>query len=124
MGALIKRVGQVSIPVHNIEKSVTFYKEKLGLLVLYEGENMALLECSGLRLILSLPEKAEFDHPSSIIYFEVQDIQMAYERLLEKGIAFTQKPHCIAKMENIETWMAFFRDPDGNTQAIMSEVTD
>lgn len=124
MKTLIKEIGQVSIPVHNVAEACMFYKEKLGLNILFEQENMALLACGGIRLILSVPERAEFDHPSSIIYFNVDDIEDAYATLLGNGVAFTQKPHCVAKMDDNETWIAFFRDPDGNTQALMSEIAE
>jgi methylmalonyl-CoA/ethylmalonyl-CoA epimerase len=30
--------------------------------------------------------------------------------------------HLIAKMPDHELWMAFFRDPDGNLLALMSEL--
>jgi methylmalonyl-CoA/ethylmalonyl-CoA epimerase len=32
------------------------------------------------------------------------------------------KPHLIAKLPDHELWMAFFRDPEGNLLALMSEV--
>jgi methylmalonyl-CoA/ethylmalonyl-CoA epimerase len=39
-----------------------------------------------------------------------------------RGVSFTHKPHLIAKMEDHDLWMAFFRDPDHNPLALMSEV--
>jgi methylmalonyl-CoA/ethylmalonyl-CoA epimerase len=35
---------------------------------------------------------------------------------------FVQPPHLVAKMPDHELWMAFLKDPDGNTLALMSEV--
>ncbi len=72
--------------------------------------------------MLSVPEKVEFDHPSSIIYFKVPDIQTAYESLLARSVYFEDNPHLIAEMENHELWMAFFRDSENNLLALMSEV--
>jgi len=52
----------------------------------------------------------------------VDDIDAAFERLSERGVAFEAKPHLVAKLPDHELWMAFFRDPDGNLLALMSEV--
>jgi methylmalonyl-CoA/ethylmalonyl-CoA epimerase len=35
---------------------------------------------------------------------------------------FEQSPHFVAKLPDHDLWMAFFRDPDGNLLALMSEV--
>ncbi|WP_433745670.1 VOC family protein [Falsibacillus pallidus] len=118
----ITTIGQVSIPVHQMEQSIHFYHEVLGLPLLFQAKNMAFLECNGLRLLLSIPEKEEFDHKSSIVYFQVSDIQKAFEDYRQKGVEFHGDPHLIAKIDNTETWMAFFQDPDGNIHSLMSEV--
>ena len=118
----ISKIGQIAIPVHQLDKAVAFYHLTLGLPLLFQTDHMAFLECQGIRLLLSIPEKKEFDHPSSIIYFQVDDMTAAYEELTAKNVAFMDEPHLIAKMGNTETWMAFFKDPDGNTHALMSEV--
>lgn len=72
--------------------------------------------------MLTLPEKEAFAHPSSVIYFQVDDIQRAYQQLKEKQVIFIDEPHMITKIGNIETWMVFFSDTENNTHALMSEV--
>ncbi|HEU5139774.1 MAG TPA: VOC family protein, partial [Bacillales bacterium] len=84
--------------------------------------NMAFFECNGLRLLLSIPENDQFDHPSSTLYFQVEDIQASYRELVNRGVTTLGEPHMIAEMDGIETWMAFFKDPDENIHALMSEV--
>ncbi len=42
------------------------------------GPGLAFFDCGGVRLMLTRPEKPEFDHPSSILYFAVPDIQAAH----------------------------------------------
>ena len=76
----------------------------------------------GVRLMLSVAERPEFDHPSSIFYFKVGDIQAVAATLESRGVQFEGPPHMIAKMPDHDLWMAFFRDVDGNLQALMSEV--
>lgn len=118
----ITKIGQVAVPVKNLERSVNFYKELLGLELLFQTDNMAFFECNGLRLLLSLPEKEDFAHASSVFYFHVEHIQEAYEAFKAKGVVFIDKPHAVAKMGQTETWMVFFEDTEGNTHALMSEV--
>ena len=68
------------------------------------------------------PDKPEFDHASSILYFAVGDIQGAYAKLKEKRVKFEDEPHMIARMPDHDLWMTFFRDSEGNVMALMSEV--
>ena len=72
--------------------------------------------------MLSHAEKPEFDHPSSVLYFAVPDIQAAYGKLKESGAHFEDEPHLIAKMPAHDLWMTFFRDSEENMLALMSEV--
>ncbi|MBP3952638.1 VOC family protein [Bacillus suaedae] len=119
---LIQRVGQIGVPVKDLTRALDFYKEKLGLTLLFNTESMAFFECNGLRLMLSLPEKDQFTHASSVIYFHVEDIKTTYEHLISKEVVFIDEPHVVAKMGQTETWMVFFKDTEGNTHALMSEV--
>ncbi|EPC8419430.1 glyoxalase [Bacillus wiedmannii] len=119
---MIQKVGQIGVPVKDLDKAITFYKEKLGLSFLFNTDNMAFFECNGLRLFLSLPEKEEFAQSSSVIYFQVKKIKETYEDLLSKEVVFIDEPHIVTKMGQTETWMTFFKDTEGNTHALMSEI--
>jgi methylmalonyl-CoA/ethylmalonyl-CoA epimerase len=72
--------------------------------------------------MLARPEKPEFDHPSSILYFNVLHIEPAYRQMLSTGAAFEAEPRLVAKMPNYDLWMAFFRDSEQNLLALMSEA--
>ncbi|MGE7111535.1 VOC family protein [Lysinibacillus sp. NPDC047702] len=118
----IKKIGQIGVPVKDLNRAIDFYKEKLGLSLLFNTNNMAFFECNGLQLMLTLPEKEEFALLSSVIYYEVSNIKDTYERLLGKEVTFIDEPHVVAKMGQTETWMVFFKDTEDNTHALMSEV--
>ena len=116
-------VGQASINVHDVEKAAAFYRDTLGIRFLFQaGPKMAFFDAGGLRLMLAVPEKPEFDHPSSIFYFKVDDIQAVAATLESRGVKFESAPHRIAEMPAHDLWMGFFRDVDGNLLALMSEV--
>jgi methylmalonyl-CoA/ethylmalonyl-CoA epimerase len=94
----------------------------LGMRFLFEAPpKMAFFDCGGVRLMLSLPETPEFDHPGSVLYFRVDDIDQAYATLKERGVDFKDKPHLIVRMPDHELWMTFFKDSEGNTLALMAE---
>ncbi len=120
----LDRVGQIYVRVSDLEKAIEFYRDSLGMKFLFQVPKMAFFDCSGIRLMLGVPETPEFDHPASIIYYRVDDIQGAYRSLNDRGVTFTGEPHLVAKLPDHELWMVFFEDQDGNTLALMSEVRE
>ena len=114
-------IGQIAIPVTNLERAVAFYRDKLGLKFLFQVPNLAFFDCGGVRLMLDVPEDSG-ERRSSVIYFKVAKIEEAFETLTARGVPFEGKAHLIAKMPDHELWMAFFRDPDRNLHALMCEV--
>ncbi len=121
-GIGITRLGQVAINAHDVARATAFYCDVLGLHFLFAAGQLAFFDCGGVRLMLDRPEKPEFDHPSSILYFAVPDIQAAHRRLLDAGVAIVEEPRIIAPMQDHDLWMSFFRDTEGNVMALMSEV--
>ena len=117
----VERIGQIALNVHEIPRAIAFYRDTLGLKFLFEAPKMAFFDCGGVRLMLGLPEKPEFDHPASVLYYKVRDIEASYGLLRERGVAFEGEPHLIAKLPDHDLWMVFFRDPDRNLLALMSE---
>jgi methylmalonyl-CoA/ethylmalonyl-CoA epimerase len=122
--ALLAGVGQIAIRVRDVERATTFYREGLGLSYLFSAGQLAFFDCGGVRLMLSPPESSEFDHPASIIYFRVADIQSAHALLQGRGVRFKDAPHLIARLPDHELWMTFFEDTEGNMLALMSEIRD
>jgi len=90
--------------------------------LLFQIPKMAFFDCGGVRLMLAVAEKPEFDHPSSTFYFKVAEIQAVAETLKARGVEFETPPHLLARMPDHDLWMAFFRDADRNLLALMSEV--
>jgi len=122
-GIGISRIGQIAINAHDVERATAFYQDALGLKLLFKAApGLAFFDCGGVRLMLTRPEKPEFDHPSSVLYFTVPDIQAAYTKMKENGVKFEDEPHLLARMPDHDLWMTFFRDSEGNLLGLMSEV--
>ncbi len=116
------QIGQIAVPVSDIERAVAFYRDVLGMRFLFQAPpGLGFFDCGGVRLMLDGPAKAQAGN-SSVIYYRVSDLHTAFETLLARGVVFEAKPHVIAKLPDHELWMAFFRDPDANLLALMSEV--
>jgi methylmalonyl-CoA/ethylmalonyl-CoA epimerase len=115
-------VGQIAVPVSDIERAIAFYRDILGMQFLFQAPpDLAFFELNGVRLLLDGPAKAQAGN-SSVIYYKVSDLQAAFTTLVERGVEFDAAPHMIAKLPDHDLWMAFFRDPDMNLLALMSEV--
>jgi methylmalonyl-CoA/ethylmalonyl-CoA epimerase len=107
----LKQIGQIAVPVSDIERAVSFYRDVLGMRFLFQAPpGLGFFDCDGLRLMLDAAPEAQLERHSSIIYFKVPNLQSAYEVLSARGVVFDDKPHLIAEMPDHELWMAFFRD--------------
>src|SRR5947207_7958653 len=93
----LNRIGQIAVTVGDLDRAVAFYRDTLGMRLLFQVPNMAFFDCGGVRLMLGASEKPG-EHFSSIIYYKVDDIQRAFETLSSRGVEFEAQPHLIAKM--------------------------
>ncbi|HUQ18463.1 MAG TPA: VOC family protein [Gemmatimonadaceae bacterium] len=118
----ITGIGQIAVNVKDLARATEFYRDKLRMRLLYEFPGLAFFDCGGVRLMLAKAEKPEFDHPTSIIYYRVADIQQAARILKDAGVQFEHEPSVIAKMPDHDLWMCFVRDSENNILGLMSEV--
>jgi predicted enzyme related to lactoylglutathione lyase len=118
----LSEIGQISVNVHDFDRAVAFYKETLGIKHLFSVPGrMAFFDCSGLRLMLAIPERPDLDRPSSILYFKVKDIEAAHAALVSRGVHFETKPMLVAPMVTHDLWLAEFRDSEDNVLALICE---
>jgi len=121
-GTGITGIGQISVNIYDLERATAFYRDALGLPLLFQAGNMSFFDCGGVRLMLTKAERPEFDHPGSILYLKVPDIQAAHLKLQEYGAHFESQPAMIARMPTHDLWIAAFRDTEKNYLSLMSEV--
>jgi methylmalonyl-CoA/ethylmalonyl-CoA epimerase len=118
----LSHIEQVAIPVRDLARATAFYREQLGMKLLFEvPPQLAFFDCDGVRLALSIASDPRYEPPGSIIYYRVADIDTAHAALELRGVEFLRGPHLVARLDAIEVWMAFFEDTEGNTLAITSE---
>lgn len=116
-------VGQLLIPVENLDRAIPYYRDTLGLKYLFSAPpQMSFFQAGNVRLLVGVPESGQPRARGSAVYFKVPDIHAAYATLKQRGVEFPSEPKLIHKTPTSELWLAEFRDPDGNQLALMSEI--
>jgi len=119
----LDRLRQVALPARSLERSIAFYRDTLGAEFIAEYGTLAFFNLDGTRLLLE--QSPEVRPSDAVLYFVVSDINQAHAILQNRGVTFDSAPHLIHTDESgtfgpagEEEWMAFFKDPDGNTLAL------
>ena len=116
-------LGQIHVSVTDLDRSVAFYRDVLGIPLLFvvAGQPMAFFASGDVRLYLGVPESAEFTS-RCVLYFRVADIEAERARLAGLGVT-VERPHVVHREGATELWMAAVRDPDGHVVILMQERT-
>lgn len=116
------RIGQIAVVCKDVQRAKAFYRDVLGLRHLFDaGPNLSFFNCGGVRVMLTTAERPEDDHLSSILYYQIENIEAVQKELAAKGVNFVNMPHMIAKMPDHELWLSELRDSEGNALALMEE---
>lgn len=117
----LRSVGQIHMPVDDLDRAIVFYRDVLGMSFLFEVPGMAFFSLGDVRLMLGERHEGA-SGPGSILYYRVENIEAATLELEERDVTFELKPTLIAEMPDHDLWMSFFRDSENNQLALMSEV--
>ena len=118
----LNHIGQIALPVTDVDRAEKFYENVIGLRKLYRFADLSFFDCAGVRLLLEKTNDAANFKAQGCIYLRCADIALVVTTLEKRGVTFTHRPHRIAKMDDHDLWMAFFQDPDEHTQAVMQEA--
>ena len=114
-------IAQIAINAGDLQRATDFYRDVVGLPFLFDAPGMAFFDCGGVRLMLAKASDARFDHPASIIYYDVADIDSSYAAMVERGAASERAPGRVHGGDGFEMWMAFLRDSEGNVFSLVSQ---
>lgn len=114
---------QVALSVKNLDQSVEFYRDVLGLTFLFSAPpSLAFLQCGSTRVMLNGDPEAKPPAGGPILYYAVADIQAAFSAIASKGAPVKEAPKAIARVGGRDVWLGFTEDPDGHPVGLMSEV--
>lgn len=112
---------QVLVPVTDLDRAVDFYERVLGLPLLFRYPGNAFFDADGVRLYLGQPTEPGFKGVATI-YFRVEDVHGALERLEARGAPVRERPEIAHRDADYDLWLAFVTDPDGNNIGLMREA--
>ena len=116
-------VGQLLIPVQDLERAIAFYRDTLGITFLFSAPpQMSFFMAGTVRLLIAVPEDGKAAQRGSAVYFKVADIQAVHRTLAGRGVVFGGEPHVVHRTDTYELWLGEFKDPDGNDLVLMCEM--
>ena len=112
---------QILVPVTDVDRAAEFYEQVLGLPLLFRYPGNAFFDADGVRIYLAQPTEPGFDGAATI-YFRVDDVHGALERLEARGAPVRIRPTIAHRDDDYDLWLAFVLDPDGNNIGLMREA--
>jgi catechol 2,3-dioxygenase-like lactoylglutathione lyase family enzyme len=121
--AKYKIIGFASIV--DVERAKAFYRDTLGLTLLYEEPPFALVfDANGIMIRLGMAKELQ-PAAGTVLGWEVPDIVAAVKELQEAGVRFELYGFDWMKQDELGIWtsptgarVAWFKDPDGNTLSL------
>src|SRR5215470_7802211 len=93
-------VTQLLIPIDDFERGVAFYRNVLGLPVLFAAPpQMAFFQCGAVRLLVGVTPAGQKVQRGSQIYFGVNDIQSVSSSLSTQGVQFKAPKHVVSRSD-------------------------
>jgi catechol 2,3-dioxygenase-like lactoylglutathione lyase family enzyme len=116
-----RKLVQVALTTRDMERSKRFYRDVLGLPLLFETGGMMFFDLEGTRLLIGT-ENAGHSPGGSVLYFDAPDIDRLAPALEEKGVEFLGPAQVVQRTDTHELKIRAFRDPDGNPLELMGMV--
>src|SRR5688500_4150560 len=95
-------LGQIALTVQDLDRATAFYRDTLGLPLLFQFPGLAFFNMHGIRLMLSRGEGEPKEPNGTVLYFKTDDLQGGFAMLKERGATVLSEPHLIAKMPDHE----------------------
>ena len=113
---------QVGLTCRDLERAKTFYRDTLGLPLLFEVSGMLFFQLEGLRLMVGKEHTPGQPIGGSLLYFDAPDIDALGAALEAKGVKFVGPATTVQSTATHDLKLREFFDPDGNALALMGMV--
>jgi methylmalonyl-CoA/ethylmalonyl-CoA epimerase len=117
---MLSKIEQIAVPASDVGRATAFYRDVLGLALMFEVSGMAFFDAGGVRILVGPQFKKEPPSGDVAIYFEAGEDWRATETALEsRGVKFDRPANVVQRAEGREHAFRLFKDPEGNQLAIM-----
>jgi len=116
-----RKLVQVALTTRDLARSRAFYRDTLGLPLLFEAGTMMFFDMGTTRLLIGT-ENTAGEPGGAILYFEAPDIDTLGPALEANGVRFLGPPQVVQRTATHEVKIRAFRDPDGNVLQLMGNV--
>jgi predicted enzyme related to lactoylglutathione lyase len=112
----VTRISAIMLGVRDVPQAIAFYEKTVGLTVVMQETQLALLQCGTVTLGLSRGHVQGAPHVAGAteVVFRVENVRAAHRALEALGVAFLTEPHQATQTD----WVAHFRDVDGHLLSI------
>jgi catechol 2,3-dioxygenase-like lactoylglutathione lyase family enzyme len=115
-----RKLVQVAITTRDAERSKQFYRDVLGLQLLFEVPNMTFYQMGEQRLMVGV--ESSLTPGGSVLYIDAPDIDALGGELEKRGVSFLGPVTVLQRTDKGELKLREFKDPDGNALALMGFV--
>lgn len=117
---IVTGMRQIALASADPAKLADFYKRALGLPVLFETGGMIFMDAgAGVRLMIGAAQPEQTVGGDAVFYFEPVIWGIAENAVAAAGGAFVHNAVTLQKAEGRELMLRAFKDPEGNTLALM-----
>lgn len=113
---------QIALLVTDLDAARNFYRDVLGLNLLFEVPQMLFFDLGGQRLLIGTQGGDLANTLGSVLYFDAPDLHALSASLEARGVVFAGPPVAVQRTDTHELQLREFRDPAGNRLALMGMV--
>lgn len=117
--AALSKIAQIAVATSDLPRAIAFYRDALGLPLMFEVSGMAFFDAGGTRLLVGPMFKEAPPAGDVVIYFDAGDWSSTEAALESRGVKFDRRAEVVQRAEGKEHALRLFKDPDGNQLAIM-----
>lgn len=117
---LISGICQIALTSADPAKLVEYYRDVLGLPVLFEASGMTFFQSGATRLMIGPNHHgATIGGEDVTVYLEPRDWSAAEAKLEAAGVAFTHPAQIVQQAPGRELALRAFKDPEGHSMALL-----